>query len=302
MKIALFGSTGFVGQHLLDGLEAEIIPVNIRKIAWESQIPADVDAFINCIGKAHDHKNEAGKQDFYFANYDLVKEMFTAFLESSAKLFIHLSSIAAVEEISADIPLTEDATSNSTSLYGKSKRKAEEWLLQQQLPPNKKLIILRPPMIHGEGDKGSLKLLYNMVSKGIPYPLAAFENQRSFITVENVLFFIERIIENKDNLESGIYHIADDEPISTNQIIEIINDVENGNNFKFALPKFLVNALAKIGDMVSFFPLNSVKLKKMTSNLLVSNQKIKTALKIENLPLSAEEGLIKTVKSFKSIR
>lgn len=302
MKIALFGSTGFVGQHLLDGLEAEIIPVNIRKIAWESQIPADVDAFINCIGKAHDHKSEAGEQDFYFSNYDLVKEMFTAFLESSAKLFIHLSSIAAVEEISADIPLTEDATSNSTSLYGKSKRKAEEWLLEQQLPPNKKLIILRPPMIHGEGDKGSLKLLYNMVSKGIPYPLAAFENQRSFITVENVLFFIERIIENKDNLESGIYHIADDEPISTNQIIEIINDVENGNNFKFALPTFLVNALAKIGDMVSFFPLNSVKLKKMTSNLLVSNQKIKTALNINKLPLSAEEGLIKTVKSFKSIR
>lgn len=302
MKIALFGSTGFVGQHLLDGLDAEIIPVNIRKIAWESQIPADVDAFINCIGKAHDHNNEAGEQDFYFANYDLVREMFTAFLESSAKLFIHLSSIAAVEEISADIPLTEDATSNSTSLYGKSKRKAEEWLLEQQLSPNKKLIILRPPMIHGEGDRGSLKLLYNMVSKGIPYPLAAFENQRSFITVENVLFFIERIIENKDNLESGIYHIADDEPISTNQIITIINDVENGNNFKFALPKFLLNALAKIGDMVSFFPLNSVKLKKMTSNLLVSNQKVKTALKIENLPLSAEEGLIKTVKSFKSKR
>lgn len=297
-KILLFGASGFLGSKIKKNFDGAVA-INIREKDWVNKIPSDSAVFINCIGKAHDHKNEAGEQDFYFANYDVVKEMFTAFLESSAELFIHLSSIAAVEEISADIPLTENFNSNSTSFYGKSKRKAEEWLLEQQLPPNKKVIILRPPMIHGEGDKGSLKLLYNMVSKGIPYPLAAFENQRSFISVENVLFFIERIIENKDNLESGIYHISDDVPVSTNRIIDIINDVENGNNFKFALPKFLVNALAKIGDIVSFFPLNSVKLKKMTSNLLVSNQKIKTALKIENLPLSAEEGLIKTIKSFK---
>ncbi|UZJ66447.1 sugar nucleotide-binding protein [Sphingobacterium sp. KU25419] len=71
--------------------------------------------------------------------------------------------------------LSEVAVYNPVSCYGKSKRAAEEWLLEQALPLGKKLIILRPPMVHGSGDKGNLNQLYKLVSKGIPYPLARFK-------------------------------------------------------------------------------------------------------------------------------
>ena len=299
MKIALFGSTGFVGQHLLDGLEAEIIPVNIRKIAWESQIPADVDAFINCIGKAHDHKGAATEHDFYFANYELVKVLFEEFLKSNAQIFIHISSIAAVEENERTEVLTENSVGHPQSHYGKSKKAAEEYLLKQSLPSGKKIFILRPTMIHGEGDKGNLTLLYKIISKGIPYPLGAFQNSRTFISVDNVVFLMNEIIKKHTEMKGGVYHITDDEPLSTQKIIEIIGTAKGKKPLILSPPKFLINVLAKFGDMISL-PINSKRLKKMTSNLIVSNQKIKTALNIDSLPVSAEEGMRKTIESFKS--
>ena len=297
MKIALFGSTGFVGQHLLDGLEAEIIPVNIRKIAWESQIPADVDAFINCIGKAHDHKGAATEHDFYFANYELVKVLFEEFLKSNAQIFIHISSIAAVEENERKEVLTENSVGNPQSHYGKSKKAAEEYLLKQSLPSGKKIFILRPTMIHGEGDKGNLTLLYKIISKGIPYPLGAFQNSRTFISVDNVVFLINEIIKKHTEMKGGVYHITDDEPLSTQKIIEIIGAAKGKKPLILSPPKFLINSLAKMGDMISL-PINSKRLKKMTSNLIVSNQKIKKELHLDSLPMSAENGMKKTIESF----
>lgn len=299
-KIAVLGASGFIGRNLIKYFQPnfETFVVSLRNENWSYQVDR-VDVFINLVGKAHDHKGTATEKDFYFANIDLAKQIFSAFLKSNAKLLIHISSVAAVEEFGSDKPLQEIDPCNPVSLYGKTKREAEEWLMQQRLPDSKKLIILRPPMVHGEGDKGNLGLLYNLISKGIPYPLSAFDNKRSFISIDNLAFFISQIIEKQENLQSGIYHIADDEAVSTKEIIAVIRKVENKHTIDLSLPKFLVKGLARVGDFVPI-PLNSKRLKKMTSDLTVSNQKIKTALKIENLPLSAEEGLIKTIKSFKS--
>lgn len=296
--IALFGASGFLGTNLRAFLRVEHYSVNIRNKFWQEQISLNTNIFINCIGKAHDHNGTATENDFYFANYELVKVLFEEFLKSSAQLFIHISSIAAVEENERTEVLTENSVGNPQSHYGKSKKAAEEYLLKQSLPSGKKLVILRPTMIHGVGDKGNLTLLYKIISKGIPYPLGAFQNSRTFISIDNVVFFIDEIIKKYKEMESGVYHITDDEPLSTQKIIEIIGIAKGKKPLILSPPKFLINGLAKFGDMISL-PINSKRLKKMTSNLIVSNQKIKTALKIENLPLSAEEGLIKTIKSFK---
>ena len=179
--IFLFGASGFLGSHLQSKLEGEVIGVNIRQQNWQENIPDDANVFINCIGKAHEHNGTATEHDFYFANYELVKVLFEEFLKSNAQIFIHISSIAAVEENERKEVLTENSVGNPQSHYGKSKKAAEEYLLKQSLPSGKKIFILRPTMIHGEGDKGNLTLLYKIISKGIPYPLGAFKNSRTFV-------------------------------------------------------------------------------------------------------------------------
>ena len=76
-------------------------------------------------------------------------------------------------------------------------------------------------MIHGPGNKGNLNLLYNLVSKGFPWPLGDFENKRSFCSIENLCFIIRELIE-RDDIPSGIYNIADDVPLSTNEVVRLI--------------------------------------------------------------------------------
>lgn len=299
MKIILFGGSGFIGKNVMKKFpKNSIVPISLRTDEWKNNLPSEAEVFINLIGKAHDHEGRASYADYYEANVELTKQIFSEFFKSKAQLLIHISSIAALEELESPYPLKEEDFNNPLSHYGKTKREAEVWLLNQHLPKEKKIIILRPPLVHGEGDKGNLGLLYKFISKGIPYPLSAFENSRSFLSMDNFIFFLKEIISNQDKLDSGIYHIADDEVLSTKEILEIIKRVENKKIIDLYIPPIVIKVLAKIGDF-SPFPLNTKRLKKMTSNLEVSNQKIKSVLDIKKLPISAEKGIEITIKSFK---
>ncbi|MGA6119755.1 NAD-dependent epimerase/dehydratase family protein [Sphingobacterium anhuiense] len=298
MKVLILGGkSGFIGQNIDNQLgstfDLEFLSMRNFDIMNKS---FTADCVINLVGKAHDHTGTAIESDYFHANVELAKKAFQIFISSSAKIFIHISSLAAIEELESDKALSEKDECNPVSWYGKSKRAAEQWLLKQELPMHKKLIILRPPMVHGPGDKGNLGLLYKFISKGIPYPLASFDNHRSFISIDNFCYFIEQIIENNHKLATGIYHISDDEPLSTSEIIDVIKKVTGKHTRNLALPKVLVRGIAKIGDTIPI-PLNTKRLKKLTSNLLVSNQNIKDVLAIKRLPLTAKKGLEITIRS-----
>jgi nucleoside-diphosphate-sugar epimerase len=296
--ILLFGHTGFIGKNLSSYLVTknhQVTTLSLRNEKLDNSNSNDI--YINLIGKAHDHSGKATENDFFYANYELTREIFENFIQSQATLFLQVSSIAAVEEKSHNGILDENQVSKPTTAYGRSKHMAEEYLINFDLPPNKKIVIIRPTMVHGPGDKGNLTLLYKIVSKGIPYPLGMFKNQRSFLSVDNLNFIIEKIIEKKQTILSGVYNIADDQPLSTEEIIQIIGIVSNKECRVWNIPKLFIYKIARLGDFFNL-PLNTKRLGKMTSNLVVSNQKIKEALQIKNLPITAQEGLEITIKSF----
>src|SRR5690606_9335837 len=193
--------------------------------------------------------------------------------------------------------LCEEVLPKAVTPYGKSKLEAETYLLNQKLPEGKRLFIIRPCMIHGPGNKGNLNLLYKVVEKGIPWPLTAFENQRSFLSIDNLSYLIHQMLVNKE-VSSGIYHFADDEVLSTNQLIEIISTTLGKKPKLWNINANFIKSVVKIGNVLPL-PLNSERLKKLTESYVVSNDKIKSTLGIKKLPLSAEEGLVKTIQSFR---
>ena len=150
-------------------------------------------------------------------------------------------------------------------------------------------------MIHGPGNKGNLNLLYGVVKKGIPWPLGAFENKRTFTSIDNLCFIIKGLLT--ENVESGIYNINDDEAVSTNELIDIICSAMGKKAHIWRIPRGLMEGVAKIGGALHL-PLNAERLQKLTENYVSSNAKIKNALGVEQLPVRAKDGLKKTIKSF----
>lgn len=297
-SIIITGSSGFVGSNLLKFFKLsvnELIKLNIRNSNWKSEIDIESTAIIHLAGKAHDLKNSSNPDEYFEINTKLTQELFDIFLASNCRDFIYFSSVKAVADTAKAI-LTEEKEPNPQTAYGQSKLQAEQYLLSQEIPQDKRVFILRPCMIHGPGNKGNLNLLYQLVSKSLPWPLGAFENQRSFCSIDNVCFVINEILEN-ESIPSGIYNLADDNSISTNRLINLIADSQNKKARVIKIPKQLISSIATIGDIFKL-PLNSERLQKLTESYQVSNEKIKKAIG-KPLPYLTEEGLMKTFRSFK---
>ncbi len=297
MVIGISGTSGFIGKHLkeylLKHVFATIYSINLREDLNFDEI-SNLEVIIHLAGKAHDLKFVSRPEEYFQVNYELTKEIYNAFLISDAKKFIFISSIKACADHVKGI-LKESDSPDPKTHYGKSKLMAEEYIQCQPLPEGKSYYILRPCMIHGSGNKGNLNLLYKIVSKNIPWPLGAFDNKRSFCSIDNLMFIFKELIERED-ISSGVYNVADDEPLSTNVLIGLIAESKNRKPIVWNISKKFIEGFASIGDKLHL-PLNKGRLYKLTSSYVVSNTKIKAAIG-KPLPMTSSHGLLKTFKSF----
>ncbi len=291
MNIFITGSSGFIGQNVIRTLAKNY---NFTKYIRSSKINITEDVVLHFAGKAHDLRKNSNIQEYYTVNLDLTKEIFDNFLFSNAKVFIVLSSVKDVAD-KLDYELTENHIPNPITHYGKSKLFAEKYILSKKIPEGKRVYILRPCMIHGPGNKGNLNLLYKFVEKDLPWPLGDFKNVRSFCSIDNLCFVINELIQNSQ-IPSGIYNLADDNPISTNELIKLISENLGKQTRIWNIPQILIKIIAKLCDLLNL-PFNTERLNKLTENFPVSNQKIKKAIN-KNFPVNSREGLINTFKSF----
>lgn len=324
MNILITGIHGFVGTNLVQTLKTnhsiyglDIVNPSkagiVKTYNWnELEILPAIDAVIHLAGKAHDTKNQTAAQSYFDINTGLTQRIYDWFRASTASKFIFFSSVKAVADQVAGV-LTEEVEPMPIGPYGESKMAAEKYLLETNVHrtnhtnqnaetdfeypegKTKKLYILRPCMIHGPGNKGNLNLLHQVVKRGIPYPLGAFENQRSFCSIDNLSFLISSLITN--NVKEGIYNLCDDESVSTNELIKLISASLGKKPLIWHVNKPLIVMAAKVGTALHL-PFNTERLQKLTENYVVSNAKIKNALGIAQLPVRASVGLTKTLDSF----
>lgn len=309
MNILITGIHGFVGSNLVESLAdthtvygLDIVTPDKKGVmhtyTWQQLVDIPpVDAVIHLAGMAHDTRNERVASDYFKVNTDLTRIIFDWFKQSQAKRFIFFSSVKAAADRVEGAFLTEEVEPSPVGPYGESKIAAEKYIMEQvvDLPSDRQVYTLRPCMIHGPGNKGNLNLLYQVVSKGIPWPLGAFENLRSFTSIDNLCYAITGLLTK--SVCSGIYNMGDDEPLSTNVLIELMARSLNRPVRIVSIPVSWICRVAKVGDLLHL-PLDSHRLQKLTENYVVSNAKIKRALEIDRFPIQAKEGLLKTFRSF----
>ena len=327
MNILITGVHGFVGSNLVKALAAKntIYGLDIiqpdkdgvkKTFSWADLEQADfpeIDAVIHLAGKAHDTRNKSAADVYFKVNTGLTQKIFDWYLaQRKASKFIFFSTVKSAADRVEGEYLTEECVPTPVGPYGESKIKAENYIIEHFAPEalkrpfhnfddrdsiilGKQVYIMRPCMIHGPGNKGNLNLLYGVVKKGIPWPLGAFENRRSFTSVGNLCMVIDGILSKP--VSSGIYHMGDDEALSTNELIEVICQAMGKKAHIWHIPKGLMKGVAKIGGWLHL-PLNPLRMQKLTENYVVSNAKIKAALGLKKMPIRAKDGLTETIKSF----
>jgi nucleoside-diphosphate-sugar epimerase len=303
LNILVSGATGFVGVNLVQELNKSHRIFTLGRtnsdFNWatlDAILNEDIDLFIHLAGKAHDTAKVSDEAEYYEVNTALTEKLYKKFLLSQARLFIFMSSVKAVVD-QVDYIMDESHLPQPITPYGRSKRQAEEYLLANLPKDNQKsIVILRPCIIHGQGNKGNLNLLYRLIQKGLPWPLAAFENERSYLSITNLCFIISEIIK-KDRVPTGIYNVADDESISTNDLVKLIARVSGKRIWLWSIPVPVLNAMARLGDLLGL-PFNKERLDKLTESYVVSNDKIKDVLGISEMPTDVRAGLKATLRSF----
>jgi len=135
-----------------------------------------------------------------------------------------------------------------------------------------------------------------VVRKGVPWPLGAFENRRSFASIGNVCAVVEGLLTG--DAAAGVYQVADDEALSTNELIRLMAETLGRRPKILKIPAAAIRGAARIGDWLHL-PLDSERLKKLTESYVVSNEKIKRALGWERMPVAAREGLRLTFEALR---
>ena len=148
-KVVLIGGNGFVGQNFQKLIPAEFACIHVLP---DEPLNLDCDIVIHLAAIADTRKKDITYKEYFEVNANLAIKVFDAFLVSSARKFIFLSSAKAITEFSSTV-ITEEFMEQPQTFYGRSKLAADRYISNCVLPPDKQVYILRPPLITGYGVK-----------------------------------------------------------------------------------------------------------------------------------------------------
>lgn len=298
--IVLTGTTGYIGQNLtkyFNSKSKKNKSISLRFQNWHKMMPLETETIIHLAAINLNPQDSAFDEEYFRVNTELTSKLFRYFLNSNAKTFIFLSTTELIDKHISEV--TEDAKVNPTNPFLQSKLDAEQFILKQDLPEGKRAIILRVAPVYGRETKSTLHDTFSFC-KRFPWFFGVFDTKQSFCNIDNLTEIIAQIAE-KTSVSSGIYNVADNEPISSVQLVNWIAEVFDKKAKIIKVPKGILNLFAKIGDMLNW-EFNSNKLFELSHSRIVNGNKIKAALDKNKMPVETETAVLKTIEYYNSIK
>lgn len=244
-----------------------------------------VDTVIHLAGRAHkmDELESDAISLYRHANVVGTVNIARQAIECGVKRIIFLSSIKVNGEItSQDHFFSPEDLPNPRDSYGISKYEAELELWEMAKNKLIEVVIIRPPLIYGRNVKGNFKKMVQSVKLGIPLPLGLVNNQRSFVSIANLIDLI-RVCIDHSNAKNELFLVSDGEDISSVELLVILGVLMNKPIRLFNVPVILLDFAARIiGKHDSY--------NKLCGSLQLDISKNKSLLGWSP-PLSLEQGL-----------
>ncbi len=270
MHCLVTGASGFIGRILsaelvksghrvtglfrnrVDGPWTDHFLFDLGSNAIPDELLSGVDVIYHLAGIAHDiHRSKYNEADYQRINVQATVDLARQAGLSGAQHFIHFSSVKAVAD-PGEICVDESWDAWPADIYGRSKREAEEALLELHKAGDCAVTILRPALVYGPGVKGNLAQMVNAIRLGYFPPLPETGNRRSLIHVLDLVDVAQRL--TLQPLAYGKTYIASEqEPYSTRKMYENICRSLDKPVAKWAIPVAVLRSLARVGDRIERF-------------------------------------------------
>lgn len=286
MKILITGENSFVGRSFLGYSKfKDVSEISLIKHAPESIDFNGYDVVIHLVAIVHQKKTIPESQ-YFIINRDLCLKVAQLAKAAGVKQFIFLSTVKVYGKfISGSEPWNEQSLCLPEDAYGKSKYEAE-LALRKLEDENFTVSIIRTPLVYGEFVRANMLSILRLVTCTRILPFKNVDNRRNFTNAENLVSFIDRIIEKR---ASGVFIAMDEKAISTSKLVKMISENLGQKLVLFKTPDFII----KIGMTV--FP--SV-FDRLYGSFEMDNSKTLEKLDFKP-PLPTSEGIKKMVLSFK---
>ena len=323
MRVLITGATGFIGRHLIPVLEAQghELTLGLRNPDTAARLPKsepgsqqrrlvvvgeidehtdwrealqEADAVVHLAARAHVLDEGSGEEAALTRiNERGTRRLVDQAVDAGVERFILMSSIGAVttgsdECVTLHTPCTPDTP------YGQSKRAAECALIERATGSHMGWTILRPTLVYGPGNPGNMRRLIALVKRGLPLPLGAIRNRRSFTFVRNLTDLIEVVLSHP-NARDATFLVADGDDLSTPELVDKIALNVGVRTPLISVPLPLIRGIAQASDAWTAatgaaVPFGTPTLRRLESSLYVDVEPLRTQLDWSP-PFSVDEGL-----------
>ena len=289
MEILITGSNGFLGSKIKYELKGHDIKTLSRSNSTynfdlASNVPmfdSQFDLVIHAAGKAHSiPKSDIEKQEFYFINVKGTKNLLDGLSKSGVpKYFVFISSVSVYgNEIGYEID--ESYTLRALDPYGLSKIEAEQNVVDWCEKNNVICTVLRLPLVVGTNPPGNLKSMINAIKHNFYFNITGGNARKSMVLASDVSKYIIKAAEI-----GGIFNLTDGCHPNFKELSNLIS-LQFGKKFVPNMPLIVAKLLAFIGDIIGpQFPINSIKLMKITSTLTFNDSNARKAFNWDPTPV-----------------
>lgn len=285
-KVLITGANSFVGTNYFKYSQSN----EIDEISLIDHQPKDVDfskydVVLHLVAIVHQSK-KISEKEYYKINKDLCVQTAIEAKKAGIKQFVFLSTVKVYGKYQpGSEPWNEFSICEPEDGYGKSKY-AAEIALKELEDDNFTISIVRTPLVYGEDVKANMRSIIKLVEKFSILPLGKISNKRSFTSIENLVAFIDRIIEKR---ASGVFIAKDQKALSTTELVHYISKYLDKKLILISFPKCVVKICMYLYPRI---------FDRLYGSFEMEN---KQTLKQLNFipPLTVEEGIKKMILAYK---